>query len=127
VRARTPSVAHQSRQKLGVSTRASTHDRILTQGLDILSQAGFSGVTLGILAQRVGISKSGLFAHFKSIEQVQLALLQQMMDVWTANVLTPSMRADKGLLRLSSYFLHWLGWTSKAGIKWRMPLSSCPV
>ncbi len=124
MRTRTPSAKNQSRQRLGVSTRASTHDRILTQGLDILSQAGFSGVTLGVLAQRVGISKSGLFAHFKSIEQVQLAILQHMMDVWTANVLAPSMRADKGLPRLSSYFLHWLGWTSKAGLSGGCPLAA---
>ena len=124
VRTRTPSAKNQIGQKLGVSRRASTHDRILTQGLDILSQAGFSGVTLGVLAQRVGISKSGLFAHFKSIEQVQLAILQQMMDVWTANVLAPSMRADKGLPRLLSYFLHWLGWTSKAGLSGGCPLAA---
>jgi AcrR family transcriptional regulator len=124
VRPRAPSAKDQSRQRPGVSRRASTHDRILTQGLDILSQVGFSGVTLGILAQRVGISKSGLFAHFKSIEQVQLAILQHMMDVWTANVLAPSMRADKGLPRLSSYFLHWLGWTSKAGLSGGCPLAA---
>ena len=124
MRPRTPSAKDQSRQKPGVSRRASTHDRILTQGLDILSQVGFSGVTLGILAQRVGISKSGLFAHFKSIEQVQLAILQHMMDVWTANVLVPSMRADKGLPRLSSYFLHWLGWTSKPGLSGGCPLAA---
>ena len=124
MRPRTPSAKDQSRQKPGVSRRASTHDRILTQGLDILSQVGFSGVTLGILAQRVGISKSGLFAHFKSIEQVQLAILQHMMDVWAANVLVPSMRADKGLPRLSSYFLHWLGWTSKAGLSGGCPLAA---
>jgi AcrR family transcriptional regulator len=120
VRTRKPSA---TAQKLGVSRRASTHDRILTQGLDILSQTGFSGVTLGVLAQQVGISKSGLFAHFKSIEQVQLAILQQMMDVW-ANVLTPSMRAEKGLPRLLSYFLHWLGWTSKAGLSGGCPLAA---
>jgi hypothetical protein len=50
VRTRTPSAKDQSRQQHGVSRRASTHDRILAQGLDILSQAGFSGVTLGVLA-----------------------------------------------------------------------------
>jgi AcrR family transcriptional regulator len=124
VRPRTPTAKDQSRQKLGVLRRASTHDRILTQGIDILSLAGFSGVTLGVLAQRVGISKSGLFAHFKSIEQVQLAILQHVMDVWTANVLAPSMLADEGLPRLLSYFLHWLGWTSKAGLSGGCPLAA---
>ena len=121
---RTSSAKDRSRQRPGGSTRPSAHDRILTEGLNILSQAGFSGVTLGVLAQRAGISKSGLFAHFKSIEQVQLAILQHMMDVWTANVLVPSMRADKGLPRLLSYFLHWLGWASKAGLSGGCPLAA---
>ena len=47
-----------------------------------------------------------------------------MMGVWTAKVLAPSMRADKGLPRLSSYFLHWLGWTSKAGLSGGCPLAA---
>lgn len=124
MRPRTPSAKDRLKQKLGGSRLASTHDRILAQGLDILSQAGFSGVTLGVLAQRVGISKSGLFAHFRSIEQVQVAILQQMMDVWTASVLAPSMGADKGLPRLVSFFLNWLGWTFKAGLSGGCPLAA---
>ena len=121
---RTSSAKDRLRQRRGGSTRASAHDRILAEGLNVLSQAGFSGVTLGVLAQRAGISKSGLFAHFKSIEQVQLAILQHMMDVWTENVLVPSMRADKGLPRLLSYFLHWLGWASKVGLSGGCPLAA---
>jgi AraC-like DNA-binding protein len=49
-----------------------TKERILTEGVDLLSRNGFPGVTLGVLSQETGMSKSGLFAHFKSKEEVQL-------------------------------------------------------
>src|ERR1700722_2906364 len=48
-----------------------TRDKILRQGLALMSEAGLGGVTLGLLADQVGMSKSGLFAHFKSKEDVQ--------------------------------------------------------
>jgi AcrR family transcriptional regulator len=50
---------------------AATRDRILASGLDVMSQYGLGGVTLGVLAERVGMSKSGLFAHFKSKDEVR--------------------------------------------------------
>jgi len=56
-------------------TAASTHERILQQGLALMSQAGLAGVTLGRLAEQVGMSKSGLFAHFRSKDDVQIGLL----------------------------------------------------
>src|SRR6266699_6546570 len=68
----------------------STHERILHHGLALLSQAGLSGVTLGVLADRVGMSKSGLFAHFHSKEDVQVALLRHMAAVATARVVEPA-------------------------------------
>ena len=54
-----------------------------------MSQSGLSGVTLGVLAERVGMSKSGLFAHFHSKEEVQVALLQHMAGVAAARVVEP--------------------------------------
>src|ERR1700690_4066252 len=60
---------------------ASTRDRILEQGLALMSQAGLAGVTLGVLADQVGMSKSGLFAHFKSKEEVQIELLEHSSEV----------------------------------------------
>ncbi len=43
-----------------------------------MSQSGLDGVTLGVLADQVGMSKSGLFAHFRSKEEVQIGLLEYM-------------------------------------------------
>lgn len=87
-----------------------------------MSQAGLNGVTLGVLADQVGMSKSGLFAHFRSKEEVQLALLQHMAEFATANVVTPSMQAAEGLPRLQALVHHWLGWAQRAGLP-----GGCPV
>ena len=63
----------------------------------MLSQVGLAGVTLGVLADRVGMSKSGLFAHFRSKEDVQLGLLTYMGHCARQQVVAPAMRAAEGL------------------------------
>lgn len=102
--------------------RASTRQRILDEGLKMLSESGFGGVTLRALADRVGISKSGLFAHFRSKEQVELAILEMMMDIWIERVVRPSALADRGIPRLKSFFTNWLSWPADAGL-----LGGCPL
>jgi AcrR family transcriptional regulator len=99
-----------------------TRERILAQGLKVMSQSGLSGVTLGVLANRVGMSKSGLFAHFQSKEDVQVALLQHMAAVARARVVEPAMRAGAGLPRLRRLVKNWLGWAQRAGLP-----GGCPV
>jgi AcrR family transcriptional regulator len=99
-----------------------TRDRIIDRGLDLLTQVGFSGITLGVLAKKVGMSKSGLFAHFRSKEQVQLALLQHSAEVAGAHVVAPAMQEPEGLPRLKSIVHHWFGWTTRAGLR-----GGCPV
>jgi AcrR family transcriptional regulator len=100
----------------------STRERILEQGLALMSQSGLSGVTLGVLADQVGMSKSGLFAHFKSKEEVQIGLLRHMAEFAKARVVAPALRAEPGLPRLKSLVRHWLGWAQRAGLP-----GGCPV
>lgn len=102
--------------------KSMTRDKILASGLDLMSEAGLEGVTLGLLASRVGMSKSGLFAHFGSKEEVQLALLEQTADKAQTQVVGPAMAMPEGLPRLESLFRHWLGWTQGAGLP-----GGCPV
>jgi AcrR family transcriptional regulator len=90
-----------------------TRDKILERGLDLMSQVGLSGVTLGVLASDVGMSKSGLFAHFRSKEAVQLALLQHMARLANAAVVAPAMKKPAGLPRLTTLTKKWLGWATK--------------
>ncbi len=100
----------------------STHDRILDHGLALMSQSGLTGVTLGVLASRVGMSKSGLFAHFRSKEEVQIGLLERMAKVANERVVQPSLQATEGLPRLQALVRHWFGWAQKAGLP-----GGCPV
>lgn len=102
----------------GPATRA----RILEEGLALMSQYGLGGVTLGVLADRVGMSKSGLFAHFKSKDEVQIGLLEHTLKVGGQRFIAPAMRAPEGLQRLEALMRHWLGWTKRAGLA-----GGCPV
>jgi AcrR family transcriptional regulator len=99
-----------------------TRNRILSDGVDLLSQVGLAGVTLGMLAEKVGLSKSGLFAHFLSKSEVQIALLNQAADVANAHVVAPAMRATVGLPRLRALVNRWLGWATRAGLP-----GGCPI
>src|SRR5260370_24150956 len=87
-----------------------------------MSQSGLGGVTLGVLADQVGMSKSGLFAHFRSKEDVQIELLSHMGEFAMAHVVEPSMKADEGLPRLQALVRNWFGWAQRAGLP-----GGCPV
>jgi AcrR family transcriptional regulator len=102
-------------------TGRTTRDRILDAGLNLLSTSGFSGVTIGTLAGQVGMSKSGLFAHFKSKDDIDIALLEQMFAVAQKSILVPAMLAQRGLPRLTALVENWFGWSTKAGL-----IGGCP-
>ena len=102
-------------------TGRATRDRILDAGLNLLSTSGFAGVTIGLLASQVGMSKSGLFAHFKSKDDIDKALLEQMFEVAQKNIVVPAMRAQQGLSRLTALVENWFGWSTKAGL-----IGGCP-
>jgi AcrR family transcriptional regulator len=99
-----------------------TRERILRHGLALMSQSGLSGVTLGILSDRVGMSKSGLFAHFHSKEDVQIELLTHTAEFARAHVIDPSMTTSEGLPRLKALVSNWFGWAQRAGLP-----GGCPV
>jgi len=100
----------------------STRERILHQGLALMSRSGLEGVTLGLLADQVGMSKSGLFAHFRSKEQVQIRLLEHTAEVGAAHIIAPSMKEPAGLPRLKALVKNWFGWAPRAGLP-----GGCPV
>jgi AcrR family transcriptional regulator len=104
------------------NSATSTRERILHQGMALMSQAGLGGVTLGVLADQVGMSKSGLFAHFRSKEEVQVELLSHMAEFAAVHVLEPSMKAEEGLPRLQALIRNWFGWAQRAGLP-----GGCPV
>lgn len=103
---------------------ANTREKILSKGLALASQAGLEGVTLGVLADEVGMSKSGLFAHFRSKEAVQLSLLDQSSLLSNAAIVEPAMKAAPGLPRLKAVVRNWLGWAPRAGLPGGCPAAA---
>ena len=93
-----------------------TKERIVAEGVGLLAKGGLASVTLGVLATQTGMSKSGLFAHFKSKEEVQLQLLDETARIAQATVIEPAMKSPAGLQRLRVLFDRWLGWSEKAGL-----------
>ena len=88
----------------------------------MVSRDGLEGVTIGGLAEQVGMSKSGLFAHFRSKDEVQIALLDRSAELAGVHVVAPAMAAPEGLPRLETLVRQWLGWAPRAGLP-----GGCPV
>ena len=92
------------RQEKGLRTR----EAILARAVDIASAQGLEGLTVGSLAEQLGMSKSGLFAHFGSKEELQLATVEMARQVFIEKVTRPAIGAPKGKPRLWSLIDHWL-------------------
>lgn len=90
----------------GTDTRA----RIVETALRSASVDGIEGITLGKVASDVGMSKSGLFAHFDSKEALQVDVLNAAAQKFAEVVVSPAFTAPRGEPRLRSLFEHWLRW-----------------
>jgi AcrR family transcriptional regulator len=86
-----------------------TRRAILDVAARLATVEGLDGISLGRLAQDMGMSKSGLFAHFGSKEELQLATIAAAEDVFRAEVLDPALAAPEGLPRLRELCERFLG------------------
>lgn len=107
----------------GEATRAAILDAALAQA----SEAGFESLTIGSLAERAGLSKSGLFAHFGSREELQVAAIEAAAARFTEIVFLPALKARRGLPRLRALFDNWLGWTARSGLTHGCPMHAAAV
>jgi AcrR family transcriptional regulator len=96
----------------GEQTRAA----ILDEALSIARKLGLEGLTIGSLADAAGMSKSGLFAHFGSREDLQLAVLEHAAQRYGESVLMPVLKIERGLPRLQALFERWLDWSIASGL-----------
>jgi AcrR family transcriptional regulator len=76
------------------------HRAILRAAADLASTHGLEGLTLGQLAGRLGISKSGLFAHFRSKLDLELATVEAAAELFAEDVMKPASAAPPGVQRL---------------------------
>lgn len=99
-----------------------TRQAILDEALALCSQVGLSGLSIGAVADKAGMSKSGLFAHFGSKEEMQIAVLREGQQRFVDTVLKPALKAPRGVARLRAILVNWLDWTRRA----RLP-GGCPM
>jgi AcrR family transcriptional regulator len=88
----------------GERTRAA----VLRRAADIASVEGLDGLSLGRLAADLAVSKAGVFAHFGSKEELQLATIRAASDRFTETVITPALDEPDGLARLVALCNSWL-------------------
>jgi AcrR family transcriptional regulator len=93
-----------------MSKGAETRTTILDESLQLASRIGFEALTIGQLADQTGMSKSGLFAHFRSKEQLQLQTLEHSREWFVDVVIRPALKAPRGEPRVRALFEHWLQW-----------------
>jgi AcrR family transcriptional regulator len=113
-----PSPAPSTATTKGERTRAA----ILDAGFHIVSKAGLEGLTIGTLAEATGMSKSGLFAHFGSREELLIAVLERGQREFVDLVVNPALAKPRGLPRLKALFTHWLDWTESANLPGGCPM-----
>jgi len=104
-----------------------TRSAILGAALAQASEGGFQSLTIGSLADRTGLSKSGLFAHFGSREELQIAAIEAAAARFTETVFIPALRAKRGLPRLRALFENWLDWTTRGKLPNACPMQAAAV
>src|SRR6186713_3405423 len=112
-----PAIAAKQTTK-GEDTRA----QILAAAVDQASRCGYESLTIGTLAEKTGMSKSGLFAHFGSKLDLQLAALDEAARQFAEQVFAPALKAPRGLRRLRCLFDNWISWPQRANLP-----GGCPI
>ena len=90
-----------------------TRDAILDRALRMASELGLEGLTIGRLADDLELSKSGLFAHFSSKENLQVQTLDRAAERFVDAVVRPGLAAPAGEPRLRALFEGWLDWPKR--------------
>ena len=85
-----------------------TRGVLLDAALSLASQLGLEGISIGALAQMVNMSKSGVFAHFGSREDLQVAIVDEYYTRFQAKVFMPALEQPRGLPRVRAMFENWI-------------------
>jgi AcrR family transcriptional regulator len=92
---------------------ARTRDEILRTAASLASVDGLEGLSIGRLAEATGLSKSGLFAHFGSKRELQLATVEEALRVFTQEVVRPTAQLPAGARRLHARCESWLDYCER--------------
>jgi len=87
-----------------------TRNSILAAGLEMASQFGLEDVTIGSLAKTMEMSKSGIFGHFQSKENLQILIINYAVQQFTHSVVIPSLKVERGIPRIRAMVDRWIKW-----------------
>src|SRR5262245_53745717 len=104
-----------------------TRARILDEAVELASVQGLGALTLGPLAERLGLSKSGLFAHFRSKEALQIETLERAAELFRAEVTEPIRAVPDRADRLRIFFARWIAWLEDSGLSGGCPILAAAV
>jgi AcrR family transcriptional regulator len=85
---------------------------IIDAALGLAAQIGLEGLSIGALAEVTRMSKSGVFAHFGSREELQISVVREYHARFEQEVFYPALKAARGLPRLRAMFANWMKRTS---------------
>ncbi|MCH7232986.1 TetR/AcrR family transcriptional regulator [Glycomyces sp. L485] len=92
-----------------------TRQAILDEAVRMARYSGLSGLTIGSLAAAADMSKSGVYAHFKSKEALQLACMERNSEQFIDEVIRPALAKPRGVTRLQAIVEYWMRWYSHPG------------
>ena len=92
-----------------------TRNSILSAGLEMASQYGLEDVTIGDLAKEMKMSKSGIFGHFQSKENLQILILNYAVEQFTESVVLPTLKVEGGIPRIKTMVDRWINWGNGLG------------
>jgi len=90
-----------------------TRREILQVAVDIASAEGLEGLSIGRLSAELHMSKTGIFAHFGSKEQLQLATVETAKQMFLEQVVQPALQSPRGIPRLKAMLENWLGYVER--------------
>lgn len=93
-----------------------TRERLLERGHALASEVGLQGLTIAGLADEVGISKAGIYAHFDSKDDLLRSVLERAVDRFVEEGVEPALREPPGEPRVRALFEAWLDWTEASPV-----------
>ena len=98
-----------------MSKGEATREAILDTASRLARSVGLGGITIGTLATSAELSKSGLYAHFRSKESLQVSILEHTRTRFVAEVVAPALTEPRGEPRVRAMFENWLTWAGQQG------------
>ncbi len=103
-----PTLREKSRDGRALQKGQQTKLAIIDAALGLATQIGLEGLSIGVLAEVTGMSKSGVFAHFGSREELQISVIREYFARFEQEIFYPALHEPRGLPRLQALFANWM-------------------